>query len=56
MNATAGTTIEGTTGVIVRTTMLHADHFDYSWLLLALLASALIAWGLRKVFWDKDSN
>jgi hypothetical protein len=56
MNATAGTSTDGTNGVIVRTTALHADHFDYSWLLLALLALALIARGLRGVFWNKGSN
>jgi hypothetical protein len=48
MNATAGTSTVGTNGVIVRTKALHADHFDYSWLLLALLALALIARGTAR--------
>jgi len=30
MNAIDGTSTDGTNGLIVRTTMLHADHFDYS--------------------------
>jgi hypothetical protein len=56
MNATAATGIDGTNGVIVRTTVRHFEQFDYGWMLLALLASALIAKALREVFWDKAQN
>ena len=49
MNGTALTKTDATNGTIVRTTMLHSDHFDYSWLLLGLLAIVLIVTGLREV-------
>jgi hypothetical protein len=29
---------------------------NYTWLILALVALALIAAGLRKVFWNNNSN
>jgi hypothetical protein len=58
MNAPPGTSTNGTNGVILRTTVPDSSHLDFSWplLLLALLVLVLIASGLRKVFWDKDSN
>jgi hypothetical protein len=42
--------------VIVRTTVLPHDQMNYTWLILALVALALIAAGLRKVFWNNNSN
>jgi hypothetical protein len=56
MSVTAVTGADGTNGVIVRTTVLPRDHLDYGCLLFALLTLALIAGGLRKAFWNKDSN
>jgi hypothetical protein len=55
MNATAATT-DGTNVVIIRHAIYQNDHVDYSWLLLALVAAAMIAVGLRKVFWNRSSN
>jgi hypothetical protein len=42
--------------VIVRRTILREQSFDYSLLFLTLVGVALIAWGLRQVFWYRDSN
>jgi hypothetical protein len=42
--------------VIVRTTVLPHDRINYAWLILALLALALIAAGLRTAFWNNNSN
>jgi len=52
----ASTTTQYTNNAVVRTTTYRSDHLDYSWALLALLAMAMIAAGLRKLFWDKSSN
>jgi hypothetical protein len=54
MNSTV--TTEETNGVITRITVIHHDFFNYRWLLVALVATAFLAWGLRKMFWQKDSN
>jgi hypothetical protein len=54
MNSTVIT--DETNGVITRVTVLHHDYFNYRWLILAMLVAALLAWGLRKIFWQKDSN
>jgi len=32
------------------------QQFHYGWALMAMLAALVIAWALRKVFWQKDSN
>jgi len=49
-------TMEGTNAAIVRTTTFQRDRTDYSWFLLAVLAMALIASGLRKLFWTRTSD
>jgi hypothetical protein len=54
MNST--TTFDTTNGVITRVTVFHNDYFNYRWLLLALAATALVTWALRKAFWVRDSN
>jgi hypothetical protein len=54
MNTT--TTLDVTNGVITRMTVFHNHYFNYRWLLVALVAFALLAWALRKMFWVKDSN
>jgi hypothetical protein len=54
MNTT--TITDETNGVITRVTVIHQDYFNYRWLTVAILVAALLAWGLRKVFWAKDSN
>lgn len=56
MNTTVTVTTNPATGVITRTTIIHHVHFHYGWLLLAILAMALICSGLRLIFWNKDSN
>ena len=55
MNTPTTITNEGT-GDITRLTIVHHDYFNYRWLFLAILAAALLAWALRKIFWEKDSN
>jgi hypothetical protein len=55
MNTTTTITNE-TNGVITRITVINAGHFNYHWLILAMVASGLLAWALRKVFWGEDSN
>ena len=32
------------------------QQLHYGWVVAATLAAMLIAWALRKVFWQKDSN
>lgn len=49
-------TVVGTNGEIIRTTRFTHEHVDYSWVLLSSLAVALIAAGLRKLFWPRNSN
>jgi hypothetical protein len=44
----------GAITMITRTTVISHTHFHYGLLLLAILASALIACGLRMLFWRKD--
>lgn len=56
MNDVTVVTTRGTNGAIIRTTSFKPDHIDYSWLVLGLLAAALIAGGLRKLFWNPGSN
>ncbi len=56
MGPTVTSTTNPATGVITTTTILHPNHFHYGWLLLALLALALICSGLRAIFWNKNSN
>ncbi|MGD1018195.1 MAG: hypothetical protein ABSA12_02635 [Verrucomicrobiia bacterium] len=56
MNTTVIATTNPATGTITTTTIIHHSHFHYGWLLLALLATALISSGLRALFWNKDSN
>ena len=56
MGPTVISTTNPATGVITTTTILHPNHFHYGWLLLALLALALICSGLRAIFWNKNSN
>jgi hypothetical protein len=46
----------GAITMITRTTVVSHPHFHYGLFLLAILASALIACGLRTLFWNKDSN
>jgi len=46
----------GAITMITRTTIISHTHFHYGLLLLAILASALIACGLRMLFWSKHSN
>lgn len=50
------TNVQGTNVVILRTTTLHKERFGYGWLLMAILAAALISIGLRKIFWTSTSN
>jgi len=45
-----------TNGAITRITAIHPGYFDYRWLIVAIFASVLLAWALRKIFWRKDSN
>jgi len=55
MNTT--TITNAANGDITRITVIHHDYFfEYRWMILAILASALVAWALRKIFWSKDSN
>ncbi len=54
MNATTITNEAG--GVIVKTTTVSRDYWNYPWLIVAVLVFALLAWGLRKIFWSKDSD
>jgi hypothetical protein len=54
MNTT--TSIDETNGVINTVTTIHHDYFNYRWLILAVVAFGLLAWALRKIFWEKDSN
>jgi len=56
MNTTVIIDTNPVTGTITTTTIIHHDNFHYGWLLLALLALALIGSGLRAMFWTKDSN
>jgi hypothetical protein len=55
MNTTSIITNEAT-GDITRFTILHPDYFNYRRLILAILVTALLAWALRKIFWEEDSN
>jgi hypothetical protein len=55
MNTTT-TITNNASGEITRITIIHHDYFNYRWLILAILASAFLAWVLRKIFWGKDSN
>ena len=55
-NTTSVTNLQGTNVVIIRTTAIHSVRFGYGWLLLALLAAALISIGLRKILWTNTSN
>jgi hypothetical protein len=48
--------IDETNGVITRVTVVHHDYFNYRSLLVAMFLAALLAWALRKAFWEKDSN
>jgi hypothetical protein len=43
-------------GIITRVTVMHQDYQNYYWGVLAILAFALFAWVLRKIFWQTDSN
>ncbi|HXD00244.1 MAG TPA: hypothetical protein VN048_12960 [Verrucomicrobiae bacterium] len=54
MNTT--TITDETNGVITRVTTIHHDYFNYHWLILGVVAFGLLAWALRKIFWEKDSN
>ena len=56
MNTVTVVTTNSTNGAIMRTTKFQHERVDYSWLVLALVAAALIAVGLRKVFWIPSSN
>jgi hypothetical protein len=55
MNTSTTITNEAT-GAITRVTIVNHDHFNFYRLALAVLAFALVAWALRKIFWDTDSN
>jgi hypothetical protein len=44
------------TGAITRITVIHHVHFNPGLFLLATVALALIALGLRLLFWNKNSN
>jgi hypothetical protein len=46
----------GAITMITKTAVVSHAHFHYGLLLLAIIASALIACGLRMLFWSKDSN
>jgi hypothetical protein len=51
------TTITDTNnGIITRVTIIHHDYRNYYWGLAAVIAFALFAWLLRKIFWRPDSN
>ena len=54
MNTTVTITTNPATGIIIKTTVIH--HYHYGWLILAVLALALISSGLRSIFWNKNSN
>jgi hypothetical protein len=56
MNPIVISTTNSTTGIITTTTVIPHNHFHYGWLLLAILALALICSGLRGIFWNRDSN
>ncbi len=56
MSSVTVVTTNSPRGAIVRTTRFQNDHVDFSWLVLALVAVALIAAGLRKLFWSQSSN
>jgi hypothetical protein len=56
MNGVTVTTSTGTNEALVRAISFQTDHSDYSWLLLGLLATAMIVGGLRNFFRDQNSN
>jgi hypothetical protein len=45
-----------TNTVITGIDRVHDPGLNYDWLLLAILGSMLVAWLLRKIFWQKHSN
>ena len=49
MNTTVITTTNPATGTITQTTIIH--HYQFGWLILALIGVALICSGLRAIFW-----
>jgi len=54
MNTTVLPTTNPAIRTITETTIIHHSH--YRWVILAILALALISWGLRAIFWNKYSN
>lgn len=55
MNTTTILT-NATNGIITRVTVVHQSHFTPGLLILAVLAVGLIVYGLRGLFWNKDSK
>jgi hypothetical protein len=49
------TTTNSATGAITQVTIMQPQP-HYLRLALAFAAFCLLAWGLRKLFWQKDSN
>jgi hypothetical protein len=49
------TTTNSATGEITRVTVLH-PYAHYLLPALGLVAFLLVVWGLRKIFWQKDSD
>jgi hypothetical protein len=45
-----------TNAVTNLTSKVHDQPFHYGWAVVGILGSILIAWLLRKIFWQKDSN
>ena len=54
MNTTVIATTNPATGTITTITVIH--HYHYGWLILAIVAMALVCAGLRALFWNKNSN
>jgi len=52
------TTITNSDGSITRVTLFDNHHaaFSWGWLIVGVVAAALIVWRARRVFWRKDSN
>jgi hypothetical protein len=50
------TVLTNANGTITRITVIHEHSFRYGWLAVAFIVLALLAWGLRAIFWNSDSN
>jgi hypothetical protein len=56
MDTTNLTISQGTDGSITHLTVIHHASLDLRWLALGIFTFAVLAWILRRIFWQKDSN